>query len=147
MKLNFTIIICILWIFSTNAQSAVNSGAVSNTDLIYSVGELFVIPTNNNEINSGTIGSVSIIEFNALSIDEIQTAEKFRFYPNPTKNTLFLEARNLDLKSIWIYDATGKLVIKNSILNNKVDVSALQTGIYLVKINNDNSQTFKIIKK
>ncbi|UMY65307.1 hypothetical protein [Flavobacterium sp. HJ-32-4] len=56
---------------SAQTMSATNTGALSTNQLIYSVGEVFVVPTNANQASSGLIGAVSRIEFTSLSIDEI----------------------------------------------------------------------------
>ena len=123
-----------------------NSSAVSSNTLIYSVGEIFVTPINQDNTNSGVIGALSRIEFFSLGIDEIVSLNKLKLYPNPVSKTVFLEAKNLDVKKIWIYNINGKLVSIREVSNSKVDLKNLQTGIYFIKINNLNIKSFKIIK-
>jgi Glycosyl hydrolase catalytic core/Secretion system C-terminal sorting domain/F5/8 type C domain len=68
---------------------------------------------------------------------------KFNIYPNPTADSLNIAGDQV-VALLQIYDANGKQLItqKNS---NTVDVSALSTGVYFVKINN--KETIKFIKK
>jgi len=66
-------------------------------------------------------------------------------YPNPATNSLSISnSSNLGINEIQIFDITGKQVIKTSLINNTVDVSSLNSGMYLVHIKGDN---FNIVKK
>ncbi|RXR22122.1 S8 family peptidase [Flavobacterium stagni] len=64
----------------------------------------------------------------------------FFVYPNPASTEIhFNNPKELTLNSVNIYDITGKLVAhSSSIVNNTVDVSALQSGMYMVKISSEN---------
>ena len=67
-------------------------------------------------------------------------------YPNPVKNTLFINNLS-DLNSIEIYDVQGSLLL-TSLDDKQIDVSNLQKGIYLVKIVNEKQSSIqKIIKQ
>jgi len=58
--------------FGQSVISSVNTGAVSNNNLVYSVGEIFVIPTTNpNDANSGLIGALSRIEFFVTGLNKM----------------------------------------------------------------------------
>jgi hypothetical protein len=127
--------------------TSINSGAVSNNNLVYTVGEVFVVSTNSNESNSGFVGAISRIEFTALGISEIVFSEKLRFYPNPTSDSVFFDTENKEFNSIFIYDINGRLICNKKVINNQVDLSNLETGTYLIKTDNQNIQTFKILKK
>jgi hypothetical protein len=74
------------------------------------------------------------------------SAKSIVFYPNPAITELRIE--NLELKSgemIEIYDISGKKTLNFTLLNNNsIDVSALSSGVYFVKIGNS---TGKFIKK
>ena len=76
------------------------------------------------------------------------TSNTFSIYPNPV-NTSF--KTNKALKSLQIFDITGKLVKSfngNFTESDTYDISDLTQSIYLVKIENDNGQTLttKLIK-
>lgn len=147
MRLKLTIILILFITTIAMCQSATNSGAVSTNELIATVGEVFVLPVNDNEINSGSIGAVSIIEFNALSIDEVVAEKNIKFYPNPSTGALYLESSEMVIKNISVYDINGRLMSEISFVNNKVDLSSLQPGVYLIQLNDSTKQNFKIIKK
>ncbi|AWH86051.1 hypothetical protein HYN59_13430 [Flavobacterium album] len=126
------------------AQSGVNSGAVSGNSLIYSVGEIYVLPVGNpNGASSGTIGAISRIEF--LGIDEIAVTEKgIKVYPNPTAHSVYFETTEI-ISNVEVYDTNGRLVISLKPQNNQADLSILQSGTYIIRTNNN--QSFKVIKK
>lgn len=126
--------------------SSTNSGAVSSNNLIYSVGEVYVNPTNQNEASSGLIGAISIIEFTSLSINEIEYNKNLKFYPNPTSSSVFLDVENETIHTIYIFDLGGKLIQSKKNINNKIDLSNLATGTYIIKTDNQKIKSFKIIK-
>lgn len=81
--------------------------------------------------------SVELISMNEMiSVDEI-ASNKISFYPNPTRNRLNVNNANLNIQSIQLYDVLGKKVLVA--LNNfqQIDVSNLNQGVYLVKIETD----------
>lgn len=127
--------------------SSTNSGAVSSNTLMYSVGEVFVNTTNLNDASSGIIGAISSIEFTSLGIDELEITDELKFYPNPTSSSVFLELKNEIVKQIFIFDLNGKLIENKNIVNNQFDLSNLQTGTYIIKTDNQNIKSFKIIKR
>ncbi|MCB9227652.1 MAG: T9SS type A sorting domain-containing protein [Chitinophagales bacterium] len=127
---------------------SINNGAVSSNNLIYTVGEIFVLPVSDpNEASSGTIGAVSRIEFFVTGLNELTILENVTAYPNPTSNSVFIETENEKFNAISIYDLSGRLVENKNVINNQVDLSSLQTGTYLIQTNNQKIQSFKIIKK
>lgn len=82
-----------------------------------------------------------------LATSEVAKKDIFRVYPNPTA-----EVVNFDIvgkiNSVEIYDAAGKLVKTATDGARSVNVSALSTGNYVVKVKTETaSQTTKLIKK
>lgn len=56
-------------------------------------------------------------------------------YPNPLKgNTLFLTSTANAAMSVQIFDLLGKEVLKSNVMNNAVNVSSLNAGVYMVKV-------------
>ncbi len=83
----------------------------------------------------------------ALSIDE-EALLGFSIYPNPTTTSFSV---NTNVSDIEIYDLSGKLVKSFKGEFNKTDrfdISSLNTGMYIVKIENSNKQvkTSKLVK-
>ena len=56
-------------------------------------------------------------------------------YPNPLKgNTLYLTSTANAAMSVQIFDVLGKEVVKSNVINNAVNVSGLNAGVYIVKV-------------
>ncbi|MGB1211334.1 MAG: T9SS type A sorting domain-containing protein, partial [Lacinutrix venerupis] len=71
-------------------------------------------------------------------------------YPNPVQNQLIIEIEGNTAGVLTICDVNGRKIFTQNILNriNKVDVSTLKTGMYLLQITKDNkTSTKKIIKQ
>ena len=132
-----------------NAQttSSTNAGAVSNNNIIYSVGEIFVIPTNPDETSSGIIGALSIIEFATLSTADSPELQNMKVYPNPTADRIIFDVKNTVIKKVFVYDVLGKLVLTQKAENNQVSLTRLKKGIYFLRPNNSRNYSIKIIKK
>lgn len=64
-----------------------------------------------------------------------QTASNIIIYPNPAVNTFEIKT-DLKLALIEVYNLNGQLLKQTNVMpdENKVDISALAKGIYLVKI-------------
>ncbi len=58
-----------------------------------------------------------------------------KVYPNPVANgNLYITSDNNTSKTVVVYDVLGKQVIKTTITDQPVNVSALKGGVYIVKI-------------
>lgn len=85
---------------------------------------------------------------NQMVNSEKQPKEEFKVFPNPVNNgEVYITNSIKELLSVQIYDITGKL-LKNTKTVDKVNVSELSTGIYVMKIqSNGQSIARKIIIK
>ncbi len=82
-----------------------------------------------------------------LSVND-QELLGFSIYPNPSQTTFSI---NVNVSNVEVYDLTGKLVksFKGDFTRvDTFDVSSLNSGMYMVKVQNDNNQTLttKLIK-
>lgn len=87
---------------------------------------------------------------NALSIASNVNPDGFLVFPNPTQNSLTFKFSNSSNDKLFIYNDLGQLILENDNLQNNqsVDVSQLQSGIYLYKITSENfNKTGKFIKQ
>ncbi|MEM7086326.1 MAG: T9SS type A sorting domain-containing protein [Bacteroidota bacterium] len=74
--------------------------------------------------------------------------DKFSVYPNPVEDVLNVQS-TAAVQSIEVYDVLGKLVNASTpdIISPTIDMSDLNSGIYLVKVTiNGASKTVKVIK-
>jgi len=86
-----------------------------------------------------------------LGIEDIDFNHIIKLYPNPFKNFVTIENDNLDLNEVLIISPLGQEVKSISIKNlpsQKIDLSNLSEGIYLMKISSKNGRSTirKIIK-
>ncbi len=84
-----------------------------------------------------------------LSVEE-QDIAVVRLYPNPAQQYFLIQGLGNIETDIHITDINGKLVqiLPSHSLENTINISQLQTGVYFVKINTQNSQkSYKLIKE
>lgn len=159
MKQNKFIIPIIFFGISCQAQSISSSvistaGKINNsasTQLNWTLGEPIVkLMTNTGtQISSGYHNQLNL---QALSVEDNDINAFIKIYPNPTSDYLIISKPNVEDASINIYNELGQILLKYnvSLQENRIDISELSSGIYIVKIKNNNSQksnTYKIIKK
>jgi hypothetical protein len=94
--------------------------------------------------------SEQIISVDACSsIDESAYAQSIQIYPNPASDFINLQSELLLNSSLVVYDLTGKEVHRQHNLSNKnkIDISALNVGVYTIIItNNQDIAHIKFIK-
>ena len=148
--------------------------ASGGDEYVWSTGET----TQSIEVSPLETTEYTVTVFNALDFDEatvtvdvdvdcienatvpVDDASNFSFdiYPNPAKDILNVKLSGgaLIVSGVHIYDLTGKLIqstiIENEDLNpnatRQIDISALQTGVYFVKlIDLEREVTKKLIVK
>lgn len=89
--------------------------------------------------------SIRLVKNAALSTNQFEKAN-IKIYPNPVQNQLNIESQE-EVLSIEIFDFLGKHILTFNGAKT-IDVSELQSGIYLLKINtNQGSSIQKIIKQ
>ncbi len=87
-----------------------------------------------------------------LSVDEFNLGLNLKLYPNPSEDTLHIDIQNgqvnLDYK---VYDMLGKMVISDTLdsnISSQIDVSELNSGMYLINFSNgDQSETKRFVKQ
>lgn len=78
---------------------------------------------------------------NTLSANDFSTAE-FRIFPNPAEDFIEIQSNNIQVSAVNIYDVLGKNVLtQREFVDNRVDVSNLNSGIYFMKIDAGNTST------
>lgn len=72
--------------------------------------------------------------------------DNFKIFPNPTSlGYINISSKNNRAFKVGIFDILGKQVLKETITNNKVKVSDLNTGVYILKILQDDVEMNKKI--
>ncbi|KAF2339052.1 T9SS type A sorting domain-containing protein [Flavobacterium nitrogenifigens] len=72
---------------------------------------------------------------NNLSVPVVENKLSLVFYPNPSRDFISIKAENdTQIEGLQIFDLNGRLVSTPSLdLNNKIDISKLNQGSYLLK--------------
>lgn len=70
-----------------------------------------------------------------LSNDDVLNS-KLQVFPNPVKDNIQIRANGVRVSSVAVFNMLGdKVVSETNLIQNKLDVSALGAGVYLLKIN------------
>ncbi|MEM5566284.1 T9SS type A sorting domain-containing protein [Psychroserpens sp. AS72] len=73
--------------------------------------------------------------------------ESLSIFPNPTKNVLNFKGISSETLNLEVFDILGKSVLNTSIeQNGSLDISALNSGLYIIKFENTNT-THKFVKQ
>ena len=111
--------------------SFTDTHADGNFYKVYTVDKAF------NYSNELTISSSA-----SASVDNIFSSQ-VSIYPNPANSILNISS-NIDITELQVYNLLGKQVLSRSNLkNNKIDVSSLSKGVYMLKITNGKSVASK----
>lgn len=91
-------------------------------------------------------GNLSTLNNKAFSyiLELKQNKEPFSIYPNPaTKGFVNILSETNDPKEIFIFDVLGKEIIKTILKGNRLDISTLESGIYILKVTQGQYTTTK----
>ena len=104
-------------------------------DIVVLVGEFGGTP----QVTARSMSDVT------LSTTSFSNNSNFSMYPNPTNNGFVtITSGNSESVSVTIFDVLGKQVFTaQELTNNTLNVSSLNSGIYLVKITQNNASTIK----
>ncbi|MCO6161957.1 M4 family metallopeptidase [Flavobacterium sp. NRK F7] len=92
----------------------------------------------------GTTGLVTEVS----TITETSKGVDFVMYPNPVKGNILHVISNEGMKDYKIYNVMGQLVLQGQIKNDQINISSLNTGIFVVELNTYKEKiTKKFIKE
>ena len=92
----------------------------------------------------GTTGLVTEVS----TITETSKGIDFVIYPNPVKGNVLHVISNDGMKDYKIYNVMGQLVLQGQIKNDQINISSLNTGIFVVELNTYKEKiTKKFIKE
>ncbi len=97
------------------------------------------------------IGSISDLGLNCSlttsTKNDISHIETVQIYPNPANGFVTIHANSDEIRQMEIYTVSGKLVSAKSIQQNEtLNLTALNKGVYFVKIIEMNTNQFQIKK-
>ncbi|MFA5747782.1 MAG: T9SS type A sorting domain-containing protein [Candidatus Absconditabacterales bacterium] len=126
-----------------------NGVVIDHLENIYLTGSFNYIVDFNPGLSSVNLISkgkddIFISKYNNLTtnISRNEIFTTFKIYPNPAKTFLFLSSpKPTDIK---IYNSVGKLCLfLKNILTEKISISNLSPGVYLIEIQQDNKRGFR----
>lgn len=145
-----TVMLLILFSIGATAQNVLvvqlNSGTEQSFDLgdngsvsfeeNADEGNKIVILDNEDNTTSFLISAIQKLYFQpTLSIDDFQLAENLFIYPNPARDYIKVANSNNEKQTLTVYSLDGKLLIQGKYANDeKIDISLLEKGMYIVKI-------------
>ena len=125
-----------------------NSGNTLSFTRTLTPGDYFLRLTSTSPTNTNYQTPYQFNITTTLSADDNSFAS-FTYYPNPVKDILHLD--NITLTKATVYSLLGQLIETKTFENatsNTLDLSSLESGIYLIVLENDSQQkTIKIVKE
>ncbi|TYB79021.1 T9SS type A sorting domain-containing protein [Bizionia myxarmorum] len=113
-------------------------------------GDLEVVFSVRNTSGVGIfIDNVVLVKTATLSLESFKDELKLSLYPNPATNGFVnITSATSEAISVRVFDVLGKQVLNNTIANNRLNVSSLNAGMYILHITqNGNSVTKKLVIK
>ncbi|MGB1232215.1 MAG: T9SS type A sorting domain-containing protein, partial [Winogradskyella sp.] len=96
-----------------------------------------------SDIGNGDLGTPGGSNNFNLSTTNFERV-KFNLYPNPTNTgSVNISSTNTEAINVQVFDILGKQVKNETLSNSTLNVSNLKTGVYIVKISQNNGSTTK----
>ena len=107
-------------------------------------GDLEVIFSVRNTVAEGIlIDNVLLVKSSTISTQD-DTLGKFSVYPNPVTNGFVtIASKSNETIQVAIFDITGKQVLTNALVNNRLNVSRLTAGVYIMNLTQNGKTTTK----
>jgi uncharacterized delta-60 repeat protein len=101
---------------------------------------------NFTKFNSTTANRIIRLNGTPILSTEQFENEKIIIYPNPVKETLYIS--HIENTDYEVYDILGKLILKGKTVDNKINVTSLKNGIYILKLKKEkNTINQKFVKE
>ncbi len=141
----------LVWYENTNGQGSFGTENTISIDEggMFVRGGDFDGDTDIDVLLSGVSGLFWYENLHPLSVVENNLLD-FTLYPNPAKNRLYINSNPaLVIEEIKIYDAQGRIVYRTGTPTIILDVSMLQSGLYLLTIITETGEitTKKFVKE
>jgi hypothetical protein len=132
-----------------SVSPTVSQSPLAGTDL--SIGINIITLTATDACGNSSSCEVLVTVDDDLSIGE-QALQSINIYPNPASETLFVDLTSTDVSNftLTVYDMAGKLLIEqihNEATLVELDVTHLATGMYQIRIKNENNILVRKITK
>jgi Secretion system C-terminal sorting domain/Lamin Tail Domain len=96
-----------------------------------------------SDIGNGDLGTPGAVNSFTLSTNDFE-AYNFKLYPNPTSTGFIdISSKNNTAMKVTVFDVLGKQVINEMVSNKRLDVSNLNTGVYIMRVTQDHASITK----
>ena len=134
--------------FNETLPYVLEQGSSMNVTISPLTSDRALVTTKVNIVSSVGIQSVNVtVDDSWLNIDE--NTANFEIYPNPTNDKFVVKGDNIN--EVEVYNLCGQKVlsVKTDSQNVNVNMSDFATGVYMVKItdNNGSSTVKKVVKR
>lgn len=83
-----------------------------------------------------------------VGLEQVQIENNITLFPNPVRNTLFIDAANQDYELQYLTDLTGKKIMNLQGKKDKINLSNLKSGVYLLQMKiNSKILNLRVIKQ
>ena len=84
-----------------------------------------------------------------LSTNNLEQELGFSIYPNPTSGVVSIKSKQLNNTKVSVYDLNGRALFSKSLngTSSEINISNLASGVYLLKVQDENSEFVKRIVK
>ncbi len=132
---------CYTFTIYDSAENGMNGGSYSLTD---TTGQIII---RNSTGNYTDHEATSFRLMAQMATNEVNGQDVFSVFPNPAGD--ILNVTNVkDRSEYTIHNTAGQIVLKGAIKDQKLNVSSLKTGNYVITVKQDEqSQSVKFIKK
>jgi len=101
-----------------------------------------------SDLGNGDLGTPGAANDFSLSVNTVE-ANQFNVFPNPVTNGLVnISTKSNEAIAVTVFDILGKQVINQTVNNNVLNVATLTSGVYILKLSqNENVTTKKLVIK
>ena len=123
-----------------------NTGIINSTTEMFSAGadEYYQLGNGDGTATVSTSLTQTVCK-DDLAVNDVTKNKVISVYPNPAKDIINLNSEQ-KISEVKIYNVAGALIkTDTNVIGNKVNVSQLKPGVYIVKVN-DTNDGIKFIK-
>lgn len=141
---------CAYGFSQSNVLSSGKDSSSTSGKSTYSVGLIHYKEASGTGGTSSTGSQIALEVTQTLNLDN-NNLVSLSIYPNPTSSVLNINVKTENSYQYTLTDLTGKQVLSGAVSNleSKVDLSGLNSAIYILNIkqNNNTIESYKIVKK
>jgi hypothetical protein len=130
-----------LWIDPDPSDEGGSTSISGTADGATTIESFALRQSDSSENETVRVDNIVIGSTFALSTKENQI-NGFELYPNPTKEGFVnISSDNRAPMKVSVYDILGKQIIQRNITNNRLNISNLNTGVYILRAEQNNAFT------